>query len=204
MKSEKIAALLSRVSLFSLMTMDDLLRLAQLTQYHVFHHGHVIITEGERDGRMFIILSGKVEIIKNLGEQHEIRLRTLGPQSYFGEMALIDNLARSASVIASAETELLSLDRGNLLQAIEQYPAIAIELLQMLSQRIRAIEKNLVHTLGNLLPICAHCKKIRKTDNTWTPIEAYISDHSETEFTHGICPECAIRVHEELNNFPHT
>jgi hypothetical protein len=44
--------------------------------------------------------------------------------------------------------------------------------------------------IGGLLPICAHCKKIREDDNSWVPIEKYISDHSEAEFSHGLCPEC--------------
>ncbi len=48
-----------------------------------------------------------------------------------------------------------------------------------------------VKLLGGLLPICANCKKIRDDQGYWTQIEAYIRDHSEAEFSHGICPECA-------------
>lgn len=44
--------------------------------------------------------------------------------------------------------------------------------------------------LKGLLPICAACKRIRDDQGYWTQLEAYISDHSEAEFTHGICPEC--------------
>jgi PAS domain S-box-containing protein len=49
-----------------------------------------------------------------------------------------------------------------------------------------------VITLSGLLPICAHCKKIRDDQGYWTQIEAYISHHSKADFTHGICPECAM------------
>lgn len=55
-----------------------------------------------------------------------------------------------------------------------------------------------VKTLSGLLPICASCKKIRKTDSTWQPIEDYITSHSNADFTHGICPECAHRLYPEL------
>ena len=48
-----------------------------------------------------------------------------------------------------------------------------------------------VRTLSGLLPICAHCKKIREDDGYWTQIESYIRDHSRADFTHGICPDCA-------------
>ena len=75
---------------------------------------------------------------------------------------------------------------------------MAVELLQMLSQRIRANEKFIRNTLGSFLPICANCKKIREDDDSWTAIEVYIRDHSETEFSHGICPECAKKLYPEF------
>ncbi len=189
---------LSGVSIFSLMKKGDLSRIAGLTRRHFFRKGDVIIKEGERDGRLFIIVSGEVEVIKGLGSQSQRHLQTLGSQSYFGEMALIDNLVRSASVIAAKDTEILSLDRWNLRQDIEKYPSVAVELLQMLSRRIRAIEENLVKVLGGFLPICANCKKIRESDDKWVPIEEYITEHSEAEFSHGICPECAKKFYPEF------
>ena len=45
-------------------------------------------------------------------------------------------------------------------------------------------------TLQGMLPICAHCKKVRDDQGYWTQIEHYVRTHSEAEFTHGICPEC--------------
>jgi two-component system, response regulator PdtaR len=55
-----------------------------------------------------------------------------------------------------------------------------------------------VKTLSGLLPICASCKKIRENESTWQPIEDYIVSHSDADFTHGICPECAHRLYPEL------
>jgi two-component system, response regulator PdtaR len=55
-----------------------------------------------------------------------------------------------------------------------------------------------VKTLSGLLPICASCKRIRKDDSTWQQIEEYITSHSDADFTHGICPECAHRLYPEL------
>ena len=121
-----------------------------------------------------------------LEDSNERHIRTLRPYCYFGEMALIDDLVRSASVIAKTDTEILVLDHWNLRKEIEKYPTIAVELLQMLSRRVRAIEKCMINTLGTFLPICANCKKIREEDSTWISIEKYISDRSETEFSHGI------------------
>jgi len=50
-----------------------------------------------------------------------------------------------------------------------------------------------VNTLTGLLPICASCKKIRDDKGSWNVLEQYIRDHSEAQFSHGLCPECAKR-----------
>jgi CRP-like cAMP-binding protein len=189
---------LSKVSIFSLMKKEDLERIGKQTQHHFFHKGEVIIREGGRDRRLFIIIRGEVEVIKGLGSKNERHLRTLTPHSYFGEMSLIDDLVRSASVIAKGDTQILSLDQWNLRKEIEKYPAMAFELLQMLSRRIRTIEKGMINMLGALLPICANCKKIRESNGTWTPIEEYITDRSEAEFSHSICRECAEKLYPEF------
>jgi hypothetical protein len=54
-----------------------------------------------------------------------------------------------------------------------------------------------VKTLSGMLPICANCKKIRDDKGYWTQIEAYIRDHSEVEFSHGICPKCQKKMYSE-------
>lgn len=65
---------------------------------------------------------------------------------------------------------------------------------------IADLEKALndVKRLSGLLPICSTCKKIRDKENNWQPIEDYIHCHSEADFSHSICPECAARMYPEL------
>ena len=58
-----------------------------------------------------------------------------------------------------------------------------------------------VKTLSGLLPICASCKKIRDDKGYWNQIEHYIRGHSEAEFSHSICPECARKTIEEISNY---
>jgi hypothetical protein len=50
-----------------------------------------------------------------------------------------------------------------------------------------------------MLPICAHCKKVRDDQGYWTRIEDYISRHSEADFSHGFCPDCIEKHYAELN-----
>jgi len=54
-----------------------------------------------------------------------------------------------------------------------------------------------VRKLQGMLPICASCKKIRDDDGYWQQIDSYISDHSDTKFSHGLCPECMLRLYGE-------
>lgn len=63
-----------------------------------------------------------------------------------------------------------------------------------------ALEK--VKQLSGLLPICASCKKIKDDNGYWNQIESYIRDHSEAEFSHGICPDCAKKLYPELFGDP--
>ncbi len=57
-----------------------------------------------------------------------------------------------------------------------------------------------IKVIGGLLPICAVCKKIRDDEGYWSQIESYISIHSDTQFSHGYCPECYKKQMEELEN----
>jgi len=54
-----------------------------------------------------------------------------------------------------------------------------------------------VKILSGLLPICASCKKIRDDEGYWNQLETYIQEHSQAEFSHGICPECAKKLYPE-------
>lgn len=64
---------------------------------------------------------------------------------------------------------------------------------QELSDALKQVKK-----LGGLLPICASCKKIRNDKGYWQIVEEYISDHSEAEFSHGICPDCAAKLYPKF------
>jgi phosphoserine phosphatase RsbU/P len=71
-----------------------------------------------------------------------------------------------------------------------------VELQQSLAERVKALEEALtrVKQLQGLLPICSYCKKIRDDQNYWQQVESYISEHSEAQFSHSICPECYERL----------
>ena len=61
----------------------------------------------------------------------------------------------------------------------------------------RKIAEESVSILRGMLPICSFCKKIRSDEGYWNQIEDYIRDHSEADFSHSICPDCAKKLYPE-------
>lgn len=70
-----------------------------------------------------------------------------------------------------------------------------VQLQSELAERVRELEASLVHVkqLRGLLPICMYCRKIRDDGNYWQEIESYFASHTDVDFNHGVCPDCADR-----------
>jgi DNA-binding NtrC family response regulator len=85
---------------------------------------------------------------------------------------------------------------------IALYKARAEKERARLSHELRMARKE-IKTLRELLPICSSCKKIRDEDNSWYTFESFISRHSKTSFTHGLCPDCKERFMSDLKRLTH-
>ena len=91
---------------------------------------------------------------------------------------------------------------GNLLGIVESFQDISDRIkaenakMELIDELQEALER--VNLLSGMLPICASCKKIRDDKGYWNQIESYIRKHSEAEFSHGICPECAEKLYPEV------
>jgi CRP/FNR family transcriptional regulator, cyclic AMP receptor protein len=101
--------------------------------------GQEIVRQGDTGVGMFIIRSGKVEICQEHGGQDE-KVRDLGPGEVFGEMALLDEFPRSATVRAIEPTTCLGITRWHFRGILESHPQIALKLLPVLTKRLRAAE----------------------------------------------------------------
>ena len=71
----------------------------------------------------------------------------------------------------------------------------AVLVIKDITELQKALQE--VKALSGLLPICSSCKKIRDEKGSWNNMETYISEHSDAEFSHGICPDCAQRLYPE-------
>ena len=76
-----------------------------------------------------------------------------------------------------------------------------LSLQERLSERVEELQAALsnVKQLHGLLPICSYCKRIRGDDQYWQQVEGYIAEHSDAQFSHGICPACYVTVSAELD-----
>jgi sigma-B regulation protein RsbU (phosphoserine phosphatase) len=74
-----------------------------------------------------------------------------------------------------------------------------VDLQDKLAQRVRELEHALAHVrrLQGILPICSYCKKVRTDQNYWQQVETYLADHADLLVSHGICPDCLVRVMAE-------
>ncbi len=74
------------------------------------------------------------------------------------------------------------------------------EIIKSQNEKERELEKatQKIKILSGLLPICANCKRVRDDKGSWKPIESYIRDHSEAEFSHSICPDCSKKLYPEF------
>lgn len=131
---------LTSVPIFSDLNEDSLEKVSKLGSVRAYGKNSVILTEAEDGTALFVIISGKVKVCRvgNDDPGKEVILSILNPSDFFGEMALLDGLNRSASVIAMEESKLFIIQRGDFLNLLHEHPEVSITLLQELTQRLRA------------------------------------------------------------------
>lgn len=139
---ERLLAL-RQVPLFATLSLDQLEAVHQITREATYLKGEVIVREGDPGGELYLLLEGTVEAWKAFGTPQARRLNTIPAVSSFGEMAILDDEPRSATVVALERARLLSLDGRSLKELIHQMPDISFEIFRELTSRVRAAEKRL-------------------------------------------------------------
>lgn len=109
----------------------------------LYKDGEVIIKKGTTGDCVYVIQSGRVEVIDEIHGK-EIKVAELSDKEFFGEMALFEKDVRSCTVRALGDAKILTLDRRNFYKTIQQDPSIAFRLLEKMSTRLRETNKKLV------------------------------------------------------------
>jgi HEAT repeat protein len=128
---------LKEVPFFQGMTIDQLKVLASVCEEEFFANEKRIFSQDEPGGVLYVVVSGRVGIEQEKRKGSFARLATLGPHTYFGEMNLFDNSPHTASAITLQDTLTLRLRREPLIALARQYPGLSLELINVLSARLR-------------------------------------------------------------------
>jgi hypothetical protein len=139
---ERLLAL-KRVPLFENLSLDQLEAVLRLAGDATFLPDEVIVRQGDRGGELYLVLEGVVEAWLDHGGTNPQLLSTMPAGSYFGEIAILDDEPRSATVVAREPAQLLTLDGDSLKALLLQMPEIAFELLRVMTARVRASERRL-------------------------------------------------------------
>jgi CRP/FNR family transcriptional regulator, cyclic AMP receptor protein len=122
---------LATVPLFSACSKKELQMVAKSADHLTVAPGKVVVTEGAAGAEFFVILDGRARV-----ERHGREVNTLGPGSFFGDLALLDRAPRNASVIADSELELAKLGQRAFDELLE-HPGFSKKLLAGLARRLR-------------------------------------------------------------------
>lgn len=128
---------LHNVSLFANLAQSELEALARLLIARKYRENEHIFSQNSLGGSLYLIKSGTVGIVVIDSDGEQQTLAEFGPGQAFGEFGLLDGLPRSAGAIALSRCELLILSRPDFFMFLEQRPSVAVNLLVMLSRRLR-------------------------------------------------------------------
>ncbi len=141
------ARLLAGVPFFAGLAPADLALIAAAAHEESFQPGATIFREGDPADRMYIILEGTVEVWKDYGEEQRDLLASHGVGHLFGEMAVVDDLPRSATVVAREAVRLLSVARDDFRGIVAANGAIALSITRSVSAMVRASNESFLENL---------------------------------------------------------
>lgn len=128
---------LQNVPIFAELEEEELSTIAKLGVRKKYKKGNLVVLEKEMGAALFVIVSGKVKIIRTNEDGREVILSIFGPGEFFGEMSLLDGMARSASVVSLTKSELFMIHRRDFLKLLHEQPKVSISLLAELAMRLR-------------------------------------------------------------------
>ena len=135
--------LLQTVSIFWDLKSKELGYIAEKMVARNYDNGNYIFLEDSDGEQCFFVLKGSVKVTRLSKDGREVILAMLNEGDFFGEMSLLDGESRSANVIALEKTEVLTLDRRDFLDVVNDYPQIAVMLLKELAGRLRKSDRQI-------------------------------------------------------------
>ena len=140
---QEAARLLQRVHLFRDLQPADLVPIARKVRRRRCARGAFILQQDEPGSVAFFILNGSVDVLLESDDGRQFVVARLTAGDHFGEMALLDEDVRSATVVATEDTDVLMLEREDFLRELQEHPHLMRHMLRVLSRRLRAADAQL-------------------------------------------------------------
>lgn len=128
---------LQKVPIFKDLTVEQLGEIASISVINEYEEDEFLFREGDVGYNAYILISGKVEIFKTLKNNNKIIVAEMVNGDYFGEMAIFDGEARTASAKTVVHSIIMSYSKENMDDAINKYPSIALRVMNVMSKRMR-------------------------------------------------------------------
>lgn len=157
--------MLENIPLFSGLGPKDIAAIASHAVTRSYPKNTIIINEGEMSESLYLIQSGKVKVYVSDADGKEVILNIQGPNQYFGEMALIDDAPRSASVMTMENTSLSIISKAAFRECLAKNPDISLNLIKTFTQRVRVLTEN----VKNLALLDVYGRVARTLLNLATP-----------------------------------
>jgi CRP-like cAMP-binding protein len=134
---------LRSVNLFADLKDNELETISRILYVNTYHRGQLIFQEGEDGNALFVVLKGRVKVCLYDEEGREYVLDVIGKDGFFGELALIDELPRSANAIAMEASDLLIVRRADFTKLLMENPSISVNILKVLAGRLRVADERI-------------------------------------------------------------
>ncbi len=135
--------LLARVPLFSALAEEELSHVVSVAVPRTFEAYQVVFREGDRSDTCYVIRSGHVRAVRGHADGRSITLAQFGPGDHFGELAMLDEERRSATIEALEETEAIAILGADMRRLLREHPDIAVKLIASLGRRLRETNERL-------------------------------------------------------------
>lgn len=137
--------LFKQIPIFAGLSEKALENLSTQAETHEYTAGEIVFTEGSMGDTLYIVKRGSVEVVKNAGESGEVVLAQLGVQEFFGEMCIIESVARSATVRATGHSTILySLSAKDLRRVFNLFPRqfgiLLLNISRNICRRLRKVD----------------------------------------------------------------
>jgi CRP-like cAMP-binding protein len=132
---------LRRVRLFSDLPPSELKQVAAITNEQYYLDGEVIARQGEPGDEMYIIVSGEVRVTSHEGSRSAVELARRGPGEYVGEMAIISQEPRMASLIAHGDVRVLHIEQPQFEAILRERPETSLAVMRVLCARLKEVQQ---------------------------------------------------------------